>query len=102
MNDTQLLQSFIDGSENAFRSLVDRHLPLVLGTARRLTGNSGLAEDVAQTVFILLARKAKTLGSGTILSGWLYRSTCFVARRALCSEHRRQRRETEAAHMHEQ
>lgn len=102
MNDTQLLQGFLSGSENDFRTIVERHLPLVLGTARRITGNNGLAEDVAQTVFILLARKAGSLSSGTILSGWLYRTTSFVARRALCSEGRRQRRETEAARMYDE
>src|SRR5947207_15445919 len=83
MNDEQLLQSFAEhGSEAAFRTLVERHLPLVLGTARRITGESGLAEEVAQTVFILLARKARNLRPGTILSAWLYRATRFVAARA--------------------
>ena len=101
MNDTQLLENFAgNGSESAFRTLVERHLPLVLGTARRLTSDSALAEDVAQTVFILLARKANGFGSGIILSGWLYRTTKFVAARALSSEQRRRRREEEAATMH--
>src|SRR5438093_1722385 len=100
MNDEQLLQSFAEhGSEAAFRTLVERHLPLVLGTARRITGESGLAEEVAQTVFILLARKARNLRPGTILSAWLYRATRFVAARALLAEQRRQRREQEAVTM---
>ena len=100
MNDEQLLQSFAEhGSEAAFRTLVERHLPLVLGTARRITGESGLAEEVAQTVFILLARKARNLRPGTILSAWLYRATRFVAARALLAEQRRRRREQEAVTM---
>jgi RNA polymerase sigma factor (sigma-70 family) len=78
---------------------VERHLPLVFGTARRMTGENALAEDIAQTVFILLAGKAKRLGSGTILSGWLYRTTRFVASRALTAEQRRRRREQEAITM---
>ena len=46
MNDAQLLQDFAErDSEAAFRSLVERHLPLVFGTARRMTGDNGLAED---------------------------------------------------------
>src|SRR5437870_6234117 len=90
MNDTQLVANFVqDGSEPAFRTLVERHFPLVLGTARRITGENGLAEEVAQTVFILLARKAPRLGPGTILSGWLYRTTRFVAARAVLAEQRR-------------
>ena len=97
MNDAQLLQAFAEqNSEAAFRSLVERHLPLVFGTARRMTGENALAEDIAQTVFILLAGKAKRLGSNTILSGWLYRTTRFVASRALTAEQRRRRREQEA------
>ena len=103
MNDTELLQGFTEqGSESAFRALVERHLPLVMGTARRITDDSSLAEEVAQTVFILLAHKARTLGSRTILAGWLYRTTCFVAARARRAEQRRRRREQEAAAMQTQ
>jgi DNA-directed RNA polymerase specialized sigma24 family protein len=82
MNDAELLKPFVEhGSETAFRTLVERHLPLVLGTARRITANSLLAEDVAQTVFILLARKAPRLKNQTVLAGWLYRTTRFVSAR---------------------
>jgi RNA polymerase sigma factor (sigma-70 family) len=102
MNDTELLQSFASGSEKAFQTLVERHLSLVLGTARRLTRDNAISEDVAQTVFILLAQKAKSFGPGIILSGWLYRTTRFVARRALTSEERRRWREQEAAQMQQQ
>ena len=100
MNDAQLLQNFAEqNSETAFRSLVERHLPLVFGTARRITGDHALAEDIAQTVFILLAGKAKRLGRDTILSGWLYRTTRFVTSRALTAEQRRRRREQESVSM---
>lgn len=103
MNDTELLQRFAEqDSENAFRMLVERHLPLVMGTARRITNNDSLAEEVAQAVYILLARKARHISSKTILAGWLYRTTCFVAARALRTEQRRQRREQEVAAMHTQ
>ncbi len=98
MNDAQLIAAFQkDPAEGAFRSLVERHLPLVLGTACRITGDHGLAEEVAQTVFILLARKASSFRTETIVTGWLYRTTCFVARRALRSERRRQRRELDGS-----
>ncbi len=100
MNDAQLLQRFAEqNSEAAFRALVERHLPLVFGTARRMTGDSALAEDIAQTVFILLARKGNRLGSDIILSGWLHRTTRFVTARALAAEWRRRRREQEAVIM---
>jgi RNA polymerase sigma factor (sigma-70 family) len=100
MNDAQLLQRFTDdGSEAAFRTLVETHLPLVLGTARRVTGNEALAEEVAQTVFILLARKARSFNAQTILAGWLHRTARFVALRAVVAEQRRQRREQESVAM---
>jgi RNA polymerase sigma factor (sigma-70 family) len=100
MNDAELLRNFIEaGSETAFQTLVGRHLPLVFGTARRLTGDPALAEEVAQAVFLLLARKAPGLRREVILSGWLYRTTRFVAMRALAAEQRRRRREQEAVTM---
>ena len=57
MDDMELLQEWVDhGSEDAFRSIVDRHVNLVYSTARRLVSNPHEAEEVTQTVFILLAR----------------------------------------------
>src|SRR5882724_1060050 len=100
MTDAQLLQRFAEqNSEAAFRALVERHLPLVFGTARRMTGNNALAEDIAQTVLILLARKGNRLSRDTVLSGWLHRTTRFVTARALTAEWRRRRREQEAVTM---
>ena len=56
MNDIQLLKSFAEeASETAFRTLVERHLPLVLGTTRRITGEPALAEEIGQA----LARDGK-------------------------------------------
>jgi RNA polymerase sigma factor (sigma-70 family) len=62
-------------------------------------GNSQLAEDVAQSVFALLARKAGALRSGTLIGGWLFRSTCFVAKCSLRAERRRKFREETASAM---
>lgn len=99
--DAELLEEFVENSsEEAFRTLVDRHLPLVFGTARRMTQNPALAEEVAQTVFILLAQKAGTLAREKVLSGWLFRTTRFVASRAIRSEQRRRQREETAMTMH--
>src|SRR5947209_11245144 len=55
----QLLEEYArSGSESAFRELVTRYLGLVYSTALRLVGGDiHLAEDVAQTVFMDLARK---------------------------------------------
>jgi RNA polymerase sigma factor (sigma-70 family) len=102
MEDAQLLREFAaNRSETAFRTLTDRYVNLVHSAALRRVGNAQLAEDISQAVFILLARKAGSLSAGTILAGWLYRTTNFVADRALRSNRRRERREMEAVQMQE-
>jgi RNA polymerase sigma factor (sigma-70 family) len=88
------------GSEAAFRELVVRYINLVYSTARRLVGGDAhLAEDVAQTVFIGLARKAGTLSKEVMLGGWLHQHTYHVATRAMRTERRRRARERQAVEL---
>lgn len=95
MNDSELLHAWAERrDEAAFAELVRRQLGLVHASARRQVGASPLADDVAQAVFLLLARKAGSLGSGVVLSGWLFRTTRFVAARALRAEQRRSHHES--------
>lgn len=97
MDDWQLIQDYaLRQSETAFRALVARHAGLVYASALRQVGEASLAEEVSQSVFILLSRKAGSLRRGTVLSGWLFQTTRFVATRAMRSELRRRRREQEA------
>jgi RNA polymerase sigma factor (sigma-70 family) len=98
MNDTELLQAWATRrDEAAFTELVQRHLGLVQASARRQVGASPLADDVAQAVFLVLARKAGSLGSRVVLSVWLFRTTRFVAARVVRAEQRRNRNESLAA-----
>jgi DNA-directed RNA polymerase specialized sigma24 family protein len=55
-----------------------------------VNGDSHLAQDVAQTVFIELARKAGNLPHDVVLTGWLHRHTCYTAAKAVRTERRRQ------------
>lgn len=102
MTDHQgLLAEYVrTGSEDAFRELVSRYLDLVYSTALRLVeGDAHRAQDVAQTVFVDLARMARTLAPEVMLGGWLHRHTCFVAAHTLRGERRRQIRERQAVEM---
>jgi RNA polymerase sigma factor (sigma-70 family) len=102
MTDSQpLLADYAaNGSERAFRELVARYVDLVYSTALRLVeGDTHRAEDVAQTVFVDLARMAAKLSPNSRLGGWLHRHTCFVARTVMRGERRRQARERQAMEM---
>jgi RNA polymerase sigma factor (sigma-70 family) len=96
-NDMDLLREFArHNSETAFAELVHRHLNLVYSVALRFTASPGNAEDVAQAVFIILARKAARLNERTVLTGWLYETTRLTAAGWLRSQKRRQAHEQEA------
>jgi RNA polymerase sigma factor (sigma-70 family) len=96
-DDIELLRRYADAnSEIAFTALVERHVNLVYSTALRSVGNAHVAEEIAQVVFIILARKAEGFSAKTILSGWLYQTTRLAAANFLRTEKRRQKREQEA------
>lgn len=81
--DARLLGQFVEANDHqAFEALLDRHGPMVLGTARRLVANASEADDVFQVVFLSLARLAKTIRHGQTVPNWLYMATCRVAARA--------------------
>jgi len=96
-DDITLLREYAkDGSEPAFAALIGRHVNLVYSAALRSVGNPHAAEEIAQAVFIILARKARSLGDKTVLSGWLYQAARLTAANYLRAEIRRQNREQEA------
>ena len=51
-NDLALMAKVARGDEVAFRQLSRRHLPAMLGLARRILGNAADAEDVAQEAML--------------------------------------------------
>ena len=96
-DDLNLLREYVRrNSEAAFATLVSRHVNLVYSVALRSVRDAHLAEEITQAVFIILARKADSLGDKTILSGWLCRTARYASANALTIQRRRQHREQEA------
>jgi RNA polymerase sigma factor (sigma-70 family) len=72
-SDPQLLERFLAGHDaTAFAALVRRHGPMVFGVCRRLLPNAHDAEDAFQATFLVLVRRAASLGRPERLGNWLY------------------------------
>jgi RNA polymerase sigma factor (sigma-70 family) len=96
-DDITLLREFArNNSEEAFAALVTRHVNLVYSVALRSVRDPHLAGEITQAVFIVLARKADSLGDKTILPGWLCRTARYASANELTIQRRRQHREQEA------
>ncbi|HVS54436.1 MAG TPA: sigma-70 family RNA polymerase sigma factor [Opitutaceae bacterium] len=97
--DTDLLRDYAQGAEAAFATLVERHLNLVYSAARRQVRSPHLAEEVAQSVFVELARCAAKIPPTQPLAAWLYVVTRRTAIDTVRREARRLARETTAAEL---
>lgn len=99
-NDQDLLRQYTERhSQEAFATLVSRHVNLVYSVALRRVGSSHLAEEVSQAVFTDLARNADKLKPDTILGAWLHRVAYRTAIDVVRGESRRQFREQKAMEM---
>src|SRR5579859_1241279 len=66
-----------------FEQLVDEHQSMVFSLAWRMTGDRGLAEELAQDVFLELDRHLHRLGSANHARYWLRQVTLHRAADAL-------------------
>ncbi len=99
-SDLELLKRYTRvRAEDAFTELVRRHVDLVHTAALRQVHSRQLAEEVAQSTFVKLARLAPQLASDTILTAWLYQVTRREAIDVVRREARRQLREQIATEM---
>src|SRR5580704_5338598 len=80
---------------DAFHALVQSHAPMVFATAKRITGDAALAEDVAQETFLELSRQNHQAVNS--VAAWLHRVAWRKACNAVRSESRRRRHEKAAA-----
>ena len=97
LDDMPLLREYAaHGSEAAFAELVSRRIGFVYSAALRQLRDPNLAEETTQAVFILLAQKAGRISASTILTGWLFKTTRFVALAQMRTCAKRRQREQEA------
>ncbi|MCW5556736.1 MAG: sigma-70 family RNA polymerase sigma factor [Verrucomicrobiae bacterium] len=98
--DLELLAAYArEKEDDVFAEIVRRHLDLVYAAALRQVRSPQLAEEVAQSVFLELARRAGRLSSDTLLAAWLYKVTHRMALNSVRAEVRRQAREQTALEM---
>ncbi len=92
--DEDLLNAFVKShDEQAFRRLAERYSGLVFHTALRTLNDRTLAEDVAQRVLGVLAKKAAQVARGNApLPAWLHRTTILEAKSVRRSESRHHRK----------
>jgi RNA polymerase sigma factor (sigma-70 family) len=97
LTDRQLLERFTNTGdairEAAFAALVRRHGPMVLGLCHELVGDRQLADYAFQAIFLILARKARSIRDPELLANWLYGVTRRTARKARVRLVRLRRRE---------
>jgi RNA polymerase sigma factor (sigma-70 family) len=86
LSDRQLIDRFIvhrqPADEAAFAAIVARHGPMVLGVCRQVLGDHHHAEDAFQAVFLVLARRARSIRDPDLLGTWLHGVAFRTARKA--------------------
>jgi len=89
--DVRLMLQVRDDDATAFEELMLRYQGRVLSVLRHLVGNSDLAEDLTQDVFLRVFRARKTYTPGSKFSTWLFTIANHVALNAI----RRRKRKPE-------
>ncbi len=103
LSDAELIERFAavdiddEGAAAAFEAIVARHGPMILRVCRKFLGDAHLAEDAFQATFLVLARRARTLGEREQLGSWLYGVALRTSRKARIAAARRAARDRIAA-----
>ena len=86
LNDAQLVARFAGlrdaTAQSAFRELMNRHGPMVMGVCRQILRQPHDADDAFQATFLVLVRKGGSIRVGESLAPWLYAVAYRTAQRA--------------------
>src|SRR5215208_7279389 len=73
VDDRELIERCRAGDDTAFAELVDRYKDLVFGLIYRMVPDRGMAEDLAQDVFLKVHRGIPYFRGEARLSTWIFR-----------------------------
>lgn len=94
MEDRKLIKQYVkDGSEAAFSAIMERHMPMVYSACLREIEDCDLARDAAQATFLVLARRAGSIGTILNIRGWLFHTARLCAKNVARGETRRKAKE---------
>src|SRR5437764_3024533 len=98
MDDRGLLHAYVQSaSREALGEIVSRNIDFVYSAGLRDKGDVHAAEDVTQTVFVILLPKGARIRSSSSLTGWLFNTTRYAAANAMKMQRRRVYHEKRAA-----
>jgi RNA polymerase sigma factor (sigma-70 family) len=103
--DEELFAQFVRGdvddvaANDAFKALVERHAPMVLGICRLILDHAADGEDAFQATFLILARKGATIRNRAVLAAWLHEIAYRTAAKARDTIARRRFLERQSASM---
>lgn len=90
IQDADLVADALDGSQAAFRQLLERYQRPVFGLIQRMVRDASLAEDLAQEVFVKAFRALSTFDRRRKFSSWLFK----IAHNTAIDQIRRRQPET--------
>ena len=90
-DERELIERCRSGDDTAFAELVERHKDLVYGLIYRMVHDRGLADDLAQEVFLKIHRGLPYFRGEARLSTWIFRIVQNV-----CVQSRSRRRKDES------
>jgi RNA polymerase sigma-70 factor (ECF subfamily) len=86
-----LMEAFLDGDARAFERLYRQLAPRVMGAMLHMSGDTCLAEDLTQAVFLKLYRSRGTYQRGMLVTPWVF----AIARNTFIDQRRLSRRRPE-------